>query len=108
MADLSTTQDEADKLMAMEKRAADERDWLFPGPGYGVATPLTSLDKRESFMLDVTRAQIELTKATYQSRARAAPLAIYTNTLDLFSTLEAFMEQCNITDPPNIQKRLFS
>ncbi len=59
-------------------------------------------------MLDVTRAQIEFTKATYQSRARAAPLAIYTNTLDLFSTLEAFMEQCNITDPPNIQKRLFS
>jgi hypothetical protein len=149
MDDINLTQDEADKLMAMEKRAADERDWLFPAPGDRVAIPLTSLDKRESFMLDVTRAQIKLTKATYQSRARAAiilirldldgpphrnsdgveipcphlhiykegygdkwaipaPLAIYTNTLDLFSTFEAFMGQCNITDPPNIQKGLFS
>lgn len=100
-------------------------------------------------MLDVTRAQIKLTKATYQNRARAviilmrldldgpphrnpdgeeipcphlhvyregygvkwavpAPVARYTNTLDLFSTCEAFMQQCNITNPPKIQKGLFS
>jgi hypothetical protein len=45
---------------------------FFPGPGDRVAIPLTSLDKRENFMLDVTRAQIKLTKATYQNRARAA------------------------------------
>src|SRR5689334_15268356 len=71
MADIDLTQDEADKLMAMEKRADDEKEWLFPAPGDGVAIPLISLDKRESFMLDVTRAQIKLTKATYQNRARA-------------------------------------
>jgi hypothetical protein len=110
---------------------------------------LTSIDKRENFVLDVTRAQIKLTKATYQNRARAviilmrldldgpphrnpdgeeipcphlhiyregygdkwaipAPLATYTNTQDLFSTFEAFMQQCSITDPPRIQKGLFS
>src|ERR1035437_1901951 len=121
------------------KRAAEEREWLFPAPSDAVAIPLTSLDERESFMLDVTRAQMRLTKATYQNRARAAiilmrldldgpphrnpdgvelpcahlhlyregygdkwaipaPLAIYSNTLDLFSTFEAFMRQCNITD----------
>ena len=149
MADINLTQDEADKLMAMEKRAVDEKEWLFPAPGDRVAIPLTSLDKRESFMLDVTRAQIKLTKATYQNRARAAiilmrldldgpphrnpdgveiscphlhiyregygdkwaipaPLATYTNTLDRFSTFEAFMQQCNITTPPKIQKGLFS
>jgi hypothetical protein len=149
MADINLTQDEADKLMAMEKRAVDEKEWLFPAPGDRVAIPLTSLDKRESFMLDVTRAQIKLTKATYQNRARAAiilmrldldgpphrnpdgveiscphlhiyregygdkwaipaPLATYTNTLDRFSTFEAFMQQCNITAPPKIQKGLFS
>jgi len=34
---------------------------------------LTSVDKRENFMLDVTRAQIKLTKATYQNRARPPP-----------------------------------
>jgi len=72
MADINLTQDEAEKLMAMEKRAVDEKEWLFPAPGDRVAIPLTSLDKRESFMLDVTRAQIKLTKATYQNRARAA------------------------------------
>jgi hypothetical protein len=71
MADINLTQDEADKLMAMEKRAADDKQWLFPLPGDRVAIPLTSLDKRENFMLDVTRAQIKLTKATYQNRARA-------------------------------------
>ena len=72
MADIDLTQDEADQLMAMEKRPLEEKDWLFPVPGDRIAIPLTSLDKRESFMLDVTRAQIKLTKATYQNRARAA------------------------------------
>ena len=30
------------------------------------------MDKRETFLLDITRARIKLTKATYQNRARAA------------------------------------
>src|SRR5438046_1727577 len=72
MADIDLTQDEADELMAMEKRAGDEREWLFPGPGDSITIPLTSLDKRENFMLDVTRGQIKLSKATYQNRARVA------------------------------------
>ena len=122
---------------------------LFPSPGERIAIPLTSLDKRENFMLDVTRAQIKLTKATYQNRARPAiillrldlegpphtnpdgvevlcpirtsivkgyrdkwatpaPADRYTNTLDLYSTFEAFMRQCNVTGRPRIQKGLFS
>jgi len=36
-----------------------------------------------------------------------APIDRYTNAVDLLSTLEAFMQQCNITDPPKIQKGLF-
>ena len=72
MADINLTQDEADKLMAMEKRAADEKEWLFPPPGERIAIPVTLLDKRENFILDVTRAQIKLTKATYQNRRGAA------------------------------------
>ena len=100
-------------------------------------------------MLDVTRAQIKLTKATYQTRARAAiilmrldldgpphrnpdgeeipcphlhlyregygdkwaipaPLDRYPTSLDMFLTFEAFMNHCNITEPPHIQKGLFS
>ena len=132
----------------MEKCRVDDSRWFFPHPGDRIAIPLTSLDKRESFMLDITRAQIKLTKATYQNRARhaiilmrldldgpphrnpdgteipcphlhmfregygdkwaiPAPVGRYTNTLDLFSTVEAFMRHCNVTDLPDIQKVLF-
>ncbi|HEY9139984.1 MAG TPA: hypothetical protein VIN93_03785 [Bryobacteraceae bacterium] len=76
MADINLTQDEADKLMAMEKRAVDEKELLFPPPAERLAVELTSLDKREKFMLDVTRGEIKLTKATYQNRARVAIILI--------------------------------
>jgi uncharacterized protein DUF6978 len=149
LADLNLTQAEADALIEMEKCRADEKEYFFPQPGQRISIPLTSPDKRESFMLDVTRAQIKLTKATYQDRARQviilmrldlggplhrnpdgteipcphlhmyregygdkwaipAPAGRYPDTLDLFSTFEAFMRHCNITDTPNIQKGLFS
>ena len=39
--------------------------------------PLTSVDKRENFMLNVARAQIKLTKATLQNRARAAIVLLH-------------------------------
>lgn len=149
MAEINITQDEADKLMAMEKKAVDQQEWLFPGPAERIIVPLTSTDKRESFMLDVTRYQIKLTKVTFQNRARVAIIlyrldvdgaphrnpdgqeipcphlhiyregygdkwalpasaATFPDTSDLFSTLDAFMQHCNITEPPKIQKGLFS
>ena len=40
--------------------------------------------------------------------AIAASVVTYPNTLDLFSTFEAFMQECNITVPLKIQKGLFS
>ena len=70
MADIDITQAEADALIAMEKQCADDKQWFFPDPGDRL--PLISMDKRENFMLDVTRAQLKLTKATYQNRARQA------------------------------------
>ena len=70
MADIEITQSEADALIALEKRFVDNDEWTFPGPGERIALELTSLDKRENFVLDVTRARIKLTKATYQNRAR--------------------------------------
>jgi len=148
LADINLTQAEADALMEMAKCRVDDKKWFFPHPGDRIAIPLTSLDKRENFMLDITRGQIKLTKATYQNRARQAiilmrldldgpphrnpdgteipcphlhvyregyadkwaipaPVDRYTDTLDLSSTFEAFMQHCNITDPPNIEKVLF-
>src|SRR5271165_3643591 len=72
MADINITQSEADSLIAMEKRRVDDEQHTFPPPGERLAIPLTSNDKRENFMLDITRAQIKLTKATFQNRARQA------------------------------------
>src|SRR4051812_1802721 len=72
MASTEIIQSEADMLIEMEKRFVDDEDWTFPPAGQRIALELTSLDKRENFMLDVTRGQLKLTKATYQNRARAA------------------------------------
>ena len=71
MADLDIAQDEADALIAMEKQRVDEKVWLFAA-GERLAIPLTSTDKRENFILDMSRYQIKITKATYQTRARQA------------------------------------
>jgi len=40
--------------------------------------------------------------------AIAAPTDRYVNTADLFSTFEAFMQHCNVTNRPRIHKGLFS
>ena len=72
MADIDITQVEADTLIAMEKHRVDDKGWRFAAPGERLAIPLVSADKREHFMLDVTRSQIKLMKATFQNRARQA------------------------------------
>ena len=72
MADIDISQAEADALIAMEKIRADDKDCTFPEPGGRLTIALVSPDKRENFMLDITRAQIKLTKATYQNRSRQA------------------------------------
>ena len=72
MADIDIPQAEADALIAMEKQCVENKLWLFPEPGGRLAIALASPDKRENFVLDITRAQIKLTKATYQNRARQA------------------------------------
>jgi hypothetical protein len=70
MAEIDLTQKEADALIAMEKHRVDNRPINFPSQGGRIAISLISPDKRETFMLDITRAKIKLTKATYQNRAR--------------------------------------
>ena len=72
MADIDIPQADADALIAMEKQCVENKSWLFPEPGGTLAIALASPDKRENFTLDITRARIKLTKATYQNRARQA------------------------------------
>lgn len=71
MTEIVLTQTEADALLAMERHRADDSTYDYPGLGGSIRIPLLSPDKREQFMLDVTRSQINLAKGTYQNRARS-------------------------------------
>jgi hypothetical protein len=70
MADISLTQSEADALIGMPKQRADDQEREYPALGGNISVPLVSTDKREHFMLDVSRGRIDLRKGTYQNRAR--------------------------------------
>ena len=70
MADANLTQAEADALTVMEKRRSGETEWQYPDLGGSVTIPLVSMDRRESFLLDLRRGRIDLTKGTYQNRGR--------------------------------------
>ena len=69
MAEINLSQVEADSLIALEKKRTDEKQWSF-NPGDRLAIPLTSIDGREHFILDINRFQIKITKATFQNRAK--------------------------------------
>ena len=70
MTDANLTQSEADALLAMEKRRADSAQLDYPSLGGRVTVPLVSTDGREQFFLDLRRGRINLSKGTYQNRAR--------------------------------------
>jgi len=70
MADITLTQAEADALIAIEKHRVNEESYDYPGLGGSICIPLISPDKRENFLLDVSRGRIDLKKGTYQTRAR--------------------------------------
>ena len=110
---------------------------------------LTSTDGRESFLLDVRRARIDLAKGTYQNRGRQVvvlarldfgggphrnpdgeeigsthlhlyregygdkwayqvPAVHFSHLSDPWLTLGDFMRFCNILEPPNIRRGLFT
>lgn len=68
MADIELTQIEANALIALPKVKVDDKTHDYPGTGGSLIVPLTSQDKRESFLLDVWRGGIELRKGKYQTR----------------------------------------
>lgn len=70
MAAVDLSQTDADALLAMEKHRCNDTVWSYPTPGVRIAIPLTSVDGREPFLLDVYRGRIALAKGTYQNRAR--------------------------------------
>lgn len=70
MAELNLTQAEADTLIAMAKYRIDQRAWAYPDLGSKVSIPLESEDRRERFVLDLSRGRIDLRKGTWQNRGR--------------------------------------
>jgi hypothetical protein len=70
MADINLTQAEADALIAMEKHRANEDRSDFPMGGESAVLLLQSIDRREQFLLDLSRGRIDLLKAKMQNRGR--------------------------------------
>lgn len=70
MSEINLSQDEADALIQMEKHKTNDERWDYPALGGSISIPLTSNNKRENFLLDVSRGKIDLLKGTYQNRSR--------------------------------------
>lgn len=70
MPEINLPQTEADLLIAMEKVLVDKELYDYPGLGGQISIPLMSKNKRENFVLDISRGRIDLSKGTYQNRAR--------------------------------------
>ena len=70
MAEIDLTQGEADSLFAMEKVSAEATEWDMPDLGGSVSVPLVSSDKKEHFLLDISKGRIDLKRQKYQNRAR--------------------------------------
>jgi hypothetical protein len=149
MADIEITQAEANSLIALEKVRENSDSVDYPGLGGNVCVPLVSVDKKEHFLLDMSRGKIDLLKGKYQTRGRhviilvrldfggaphrnpdgeeipsphlhlyrhgfgdkwatAVPQDCFPNTQDAWQMLKDFMRYCNITNPPIIQRGVFS
>lgn len=70
MTDINLTQAEAEALIAVEKIRVNSDIWDYPPLGGTISIPLTSSDKRENFLLDISRGRIDLLKGKYQNRSR--------------------------------------
>lgn len=149
MAEINLTQAEADALIALEKHRVTNDRHDFPMRGESLTVPLQSPDKREHFLLDLSRGRIDLLKVKMQKRGRqvvvlvrldlggaphrnpddteipaphlhiyregygdkwaiAVPADRIRDTRDLWATLEDFFQFCNVTQPPHIDRGLFT
>ncbi len=70
MAEINLSQIEADSLIAMPKVRANDEESNFPLAGESISVPLMSKDRREQFLLDISRGKIDLLRGKYQKRGR--------------------------------------
>jgi len=76
MTEVHLSQSEADALIAMEKIRVNELNTDYPSLGGRISIPLVSRNKREKFILDISRGKIDLLKGTYQNRARQVVILV--------------------------------
>ncbi|MDG6263275.1 DUF6978 family protein [Glaesserella parasuis] len=69
-------QQEANALLTLEKYDFSNGEYKFPYMGGSLRLSLQSMDKKETFNLDVTRGYIALEKITFQTRARKAVVLV--------------------------------
>ncbi|WP_416799480.1 DUF6978 family protein [Ciceribacter azotifigens] len=69
MTELIISQEEANRLIALKKRAENGDTYTFPDLGGSVNIPIISNDYKENFFLDVARGRINLVKGTNQIRS---------------------------------------
>lgn len=69
---VNLTQQEADRLLKLDKYFLGDERFTFPLPGGRLCIPLHSIDRREDFTFDVSRGKISLAKNKFQTRARKA------------------------------------
>jgi hypothetical protein len=133
----------------MEKHRVTNERHDFPMRGESLTVPLQSPDKREHFLLDLSRGRIDLQKVKMQNRGRqvvvlvrldlggaphrnpddsdvpaphlhvyregygdkwavAVPAQHFSDPSDLWLTFEEFLRFCNVTQPPHIERGLFT
>ena len=74
---------EADALIAMEKRRGEDTERNYPDLGGFITIPLVSIDRRESFLLDLRQGRIDLSQGrlpepgTANRSPRPARLRLY-------------------------------
>ncbi len=90
------TQSEADSLIAMQKKRTKEEMYNFPLAGERLTIPIISVDERESFLIDINRGGIRLTKCTYQGRYQKTIILVR---LDIHGSPHTNPEVLNIPLP---------
>jgi hypothetical protein len=61
-------QQEAERLMRMDKIVAENIQYVFPAPHEQLRIPLVSVNGQERFLLDINRGKRRSFKCTYQER----------------------------------------
>jgi len=107
------TQKEADHLLGLEKKRADNTTYNFPVHSELISMPIISTDGRESFLLDINRGSISL-KCTYQNRYNKTIVLVrvdlngppHTNP-DVAQAPQPFLERYNGKEIPECHMHLY-